>query len=72
MAPVDVEAVRIAVDLDHHAALAGLFEHAVEIQGVSLALQELPSGEVTQECDERVVEGAQDALGQLLLRHSES
>src|SRR4051794_30393643 len=37
MAPVEVEAVRIAVDLDHHAALPGFLEDSLEIDAVAVA-----------------------------------
>ena len=31
MAPIEVETVRIAVDFDHHAALSGFLEDALEV-----------------------------------------
>src|SRR3954447_16817827 len=37
VAPVEVQAVRIAVDLDHHAALPGFLEDSLEIDRIAVA-----------------------------------
>src|SRR5258708_28784461 len=46
--PVDVEAIRIAVDLDHHTALAGALEDALVVERVSLPGAQAPAGHAAQ------------------------
>src|SRR2546423_8430225 len=70
--PIDVQPIRIAVDLDHDSALAGLLEHPVEIHRVARPRQQLPAGEVAEESDGWVIERAEDALSHLILLHPES
>src|SRR5438445_8843754 len=69
--PVDVQPAWIAIDLDHHAALACLFKDAVEVHRVALAREQQSSGEVTDEGDEWAVERSKDPLGHFFLRHAE-
>src|ERR1051325_2513438 len=71
MPPVELQTVRVAVDLDHHAALGRAVEDAVELDAVALAAEELAAGEVAEEGDVRVVQGAEDALRHLVLFHLE-
>src|SRR5205085_1188878 len=70
--PVEVEAVRVAVDLNHHAALSRLLENALEVDAVAVAREQLASGEMAEEGDVGVVERAQHTLGHLILRHLKS
>src|SRR5438270_928108 len=69
VAPVQIEAVRIAVDLDHDAALSRLFKNALEVDAVAIAREQLAAGEMAEKGDVRVVERAQHPLGHLIFRH---
>ena len=57
-APIDVQTPRIAVDLDHDAALPRPLEHTIEIHRVTLACKQQSAGKVTEKGHLRIVERA--------------
>ncbi len=71
-APVEVEPVRIAVDLDHHPGAGRGVEDAVEIDLVSGSRQQEAPRRMSQERDEGAGQGAHDPVGHLLDAHAET
>src|SRR5438874_1175727 len=51
VAPIEVEAVRIAVDLHDHAARGATLEDPVEVDAVAVAREQLAAGDVAEEGD---------------------
>ena len=61
-APIELEPVRVAVDLDGHAVLRASLEDGLDIDVITGAAQELPSRGVAEDCRVRVRYRSDDAL----------
>ena len=71
VAAVEVEPVRVGVDLDERAGLRRRLQHGFEVHGVTIALQQQPAGGVAQHRHERMADGSNDAIGHLLAAQAE-
>ena len=61
--PVEIEPPRVAVDLDCDTVLGAGGQHALDVQVIPRAAQQLPAGHVTNHGDERVGGCAHEAFG---------
>ena len=62
-APVEIEPPRVAIDLDRDTVLGAGGQHALDIQVIARAAQQLPAGHVTNHGDEWVGSCAHEAFG---------
>src|SRR5207237_1776753 len=68
---VEVEAVRVRVELDRGAVRGARVENALDVEGVALAPEQEASARVAEDVDPGVADGAHEALGHLGRRLAE-
>jgi hypothetical protein len=68
-APIQIKPPGIAVDLHRHAVFGAGGENPLDIETVARTTQELSSGQVADDADKRIRDGAQQALGLGLAVH---
>ena len=70
-APVEIQPLRVRVELHGHAERACLLQHGIHVDGVRITRQQETPRRVAEDGEMRVVERAEDALGHPGLVHGE-